>query len=501
MSIPLRTTDLIVVAVYLMGITWFGLQFRQKGERSIKSYFLADRNLPWWAISLSIVAAETSTLTIISVPGIAFAGDFGFLQLVLGYLLGRVAICILFLPRYFRGELLTAYQLIGERFGGRLHRLTAFLFLVMRAAAEGVRVFAVAIVVGVALGTGDIASITILSLLTLLYTFEGGMRAVIWTDVLQMFLYVVGTLVSLWTVCAHIPGGAHALIAEASAAGKLTVFHFALSLSQTYTFWAGIIGGCFLTMASHGTDQLMVQRLLAAKNLRESRLALLSSGVVVFVQFTLFLLIGAGLFVYYRHAGQAPNVPSADRIFPMFIVHQMPVGISGLMIAAILAAAMSNLSAALNSLASTSMVDIYLPRHPHLSEEKTMKLSRRMTIAWAAVLLLLAILSRGGGHVLEIGLSIASVLWGGMLGVFLLGTLTKRASETGTMVGLVAGCVLNLLLWRQSTEMHLSLTGHSFVFPKIAWTWYVTIGALTTCIVGYGISVTVYRNRGGVNCR
>ena len=497
MSIPLRTTDLIVVAVYLVGITWFGLQFRQKGEHSIKSYFLADRNLPWWAISLSIVAAETSTLTIISVPGIAFAGDFGFLQLVLGYLLGRVAICILFLPRYFRGELLTAYQLIGERFGGRLHRLTAFLFLVMRAAAEGVRVFAVAIVVGVALGTGDIASITILSLLTLLYTFEGGMRAVIWTDVLQMFLYVLGTLVSLWTVCAHIPGGAHTLIAEASAAGKLTVFHFALSLSQTYTFWAGIIGGCFLTMASHGTDQLMVQRLLAAKNLRESRLALLSSGIVVFVQFTLFLLIGAGLFVYYRHAGQAPSVPSADRIFPMFIVHQMPVGISGLMIAAILAAAMSNLSAALNSLASTSMVDFYLPSRPHLSEEKKMKLSRRMTIAWAVVLLLLAILSRGGGHVLEIGLSIASVLWGGMLGVFLLGTLTKRASETGTMVGLVVGCVLNLLLWRQSTELHLSLAGHSFVFPKIAWTWYVTIGALTTCIVGYGMSVTAYRNRGG----
>lgn len=489
MSISLRTIDLIVVIFYLLGITWFGLQFRQKGERSIKSYFLADRNLPWWAISLSIVAAETSTLTIISVPGIAFTSDFGFLQLVLGYLLGRVAICILFLPRYFRGELLTAYQLIGERFGRRLHRLTAFLFLIMRAAAEGVRVFAVAIVVGVALGTGDIVSITILSLLTLLYTFEGGMRAVIWTDVLQMFLYVLGTLVSLWTVCSHIPGGAHALIAEASVAGKLTILHFSLSLSETYTFWAGIIGGSFLTMASHGTDQLMVQRLLAAKNLRESRLALLSSGVVIFVQFTLFLLIGAGLFVYYRHSGQVPLVSSADRLFPMFIVHQMPAGISGLMIAAILAAAMSNLSAALNSLSSTSMVDFYLPSHPHLSDEKKMKLSRGMTLGWAAILLLLAILSRSGGHVLEIGLSIASVLWGGMLGVFLLGTLTKRAKEMGAMIGLILGCVLNLLLWRQSTSIHLSLAGHSFVFPKIAWTWYVAIGALVTFGVGYGTSL------------
>jgi SSS family solute:Na+ symporter len=489
MHIPLRTVDLVIVVLYLLGITWFGLRFRNKGERSIKSYFLADRNIPWWAISLSIVAAETSTLTIISVPGIAFTGDFGFLQLVMGYLLGRIVICILFLPRYFRGELMTAYQLIGQRFGSRLHRLTALLFLIMRAAAEGVRVFAVAIVVGVALGTGDVASIVILSLLTLLYTFEGGMKAVIWTDVLQMLLYVVGTLVSLWSVCAHIPGGAHTLIAVASSAGKLTVFHFSLSVSQTYTFWAGVIGGCFLTMASHGTDQLMVQRLLVAKNLRESRLALLSSGVVILVQFTLFLLIGAGLFVYYSRTGQMPHVPSADRIFPIFIVRQMPAGISGLMIAAILAAAMSNLSAALNSLASTSMVDFYLLRRPDVSEERKSKLSRLMTLAWAAVLLALAIVSRGSGHVLEIGLSIASVLWGGMLGVFLLGTLTKRANESGTMVGLLAGCVLNLLLWRQSAPLHMTLFGHSFLFPKIAWTWYVAIGALVTFGIGYLMSL------------
>lgn len=489
MPIPLRTVDLLLVILYLVGITWFGLRFRKSSERSIKSYFLADRNIPWWAIALSIVAAETSTLTIISVPGIAYTGDFGFLQLVLGYLLGRIVICILFLPRYFHGELLTAYQVIGERFGRRLHRLTAFLFLVMRAAAEGVRVFAVAIVVGVALGTGDIASIVILSLLTLLYTFEGGMRAVIWTDVLQMFLYVLGTLVSLWSLCAHIPGGAHALWSVASAADKLTVFHFAFSVTEAYTFWAGVIGGCFLTMASHGTDQLMVQRLLAAKNLRASRLALLSSGVVVLVQFTLFLLIGAGLFVYYRLTSQTPQVTSADRIFPMFIVHQMPVGISGLMIAAILAAAMSNLSAALNSLASTSMVDFYLVRKPGLSEAQKTKMSRMMTLGWAVVLLALAILSRSGGHVLEIGLSIASVLYGGMLGVFLLGTLTKRATENGAMMGLLTGCVLNALLWLQRAAIHLSLFGRSVAFAKIAWTWYVFIGSVVTFGVGCVLSL------------
>lgn len=484
----LRAIDLVLVAAYLAGITLFGLRFRKSGERSLRSYFLADRNLPWWAISLSIVAAETSTLTIISVPGLAFTGDFGFLQLAMGYLLGRMVICIIFLPRYFRGEMLTAYQLIGERFGRRLHRFTAMLFLAMRAAAEGVRVFAVAIVVGVAIGTGDFASIAILSALTLLYTFEGGMAAVIWTDVVQMFLYVLGSLVALWTVCHHIPGGWSGLIGSAAAARKLTMLHFSWSVAETYTFQAGVLGGCFLTMASHGTDQLMVQRLLAAKNLRESRIALLASGVVVFFQFTLFLLIGAGLWVFYRHPGRAPGV-AADRIFPAFIVEQMPTGVAGLMIAAILAAAMSNLSAALNSLASTSVVDFYLPRYPDISESVRIRLSRLMTVLWALVLFVLAMFSRGGGHVVEIGLSIASVLWGGMLGVFLLGTLTRRAGESGTIAGLAAGVLVDLLLWIQPHALSFSVAGHAMVLPKIAWTWWVLIGSLVTCAVGYTASL------------
>jgi SSS family transporter len=484
----LRPVDLLLVAVYLAAITLFGLRFRKSRGSSLRSYFLADRNVPWWAIALSIVAAETSTLTIISVPGLAFSGDFGFLQIGLGYLLGRIVICILFLPRYFRGELMTAYQLIGQRFGRRLHRFTAALFLVMRAAAEGVRVFAVAIVVGIAIGTGDLSSIGILSALTLLYTFEGGMTAVIWTDVVQMFLYVGGSLVALATVCHKIPGGWGTLMAGASAAHKLTMLHFSWSLAETYTFQAGVIGGCFLTMASHGTDQLMVQRLLAAKNLRESRVALLASGVVIFFQFALFLLIGAGLFVYYRQVGTTPGL-SPDRIFPAFIVEQMPAGIAGLMVAAILAAAMSNLSAALNSLASTSVVDFYLPRHPDLSAAMRTRLSRLMTVIWAAVLFALAMFSRGGGHVVEIGLSIASVLWGAMLGVFLLGTLSHRAGERGTLWGMAVGVVVNLLLWVQPGALQFSVAGRALVVPKIAWTWWVLIGSMVTCAVGYGVSI------------
>jgi SSS family solute:Na+ symporter len=482
---PVRLVDLLLVAVYLAATTIFGLRFSKASRRSLRSYFLADRDIPWWAIALSIVAAETSVLTIISVPGLAFTGDFGFLQIALGYLLGRILICIIFLPRYFRSDLLTAYQFIASRFGPRLQRSTALLFLFLRAGAEGVRVFAVAIVVGAALGTPDVVSIAILSALTLLYTFQGGMAAVIWTDVAQMALYAAGSVVALATICSRIPGGWPALLHGASAAHKLTFLHFSWSVSQSYTFQAGLIGGCFLTLASHGTDQLMVQRMLAARSLRDSQLSLLASGVIVFFQFALFLLIGAGLFVYY--AGHAP-MAAPDRIFPNFIVHEMPAGISGLMIAAILAAAMSNLSAALNSLAATSMIDLYLPGHPGLQESERMRLSRLVTIGWAVVLFFLALLSRRGGHVVEVGLSIASVLSGAMLGVFLLGALSRRATENGATIGMIAGVLINLLLWLQPHDLAVSCFGHSLTLQKVAWTWWVLIGSVVTFVVGYSSS-------------
>lgn len=482
----LTPVALVIVALYLIGITLFGLCFRSK-DRSLTSYFLAGRNIPWWAISLSIVAAETSTLTIISVPGIAYTGSWRFLQLVLGYLAGRIVVSILFLPRYFRGELLTAYQVIGERFGPRLHTLTSGLFLLLRAAAEGVRVFAVSIVVGIAIGTGSVLSIAIISALTLLYTFEGGMPAVIWTDVVQMLLYIAGTLLAVVVLGHRVPGGWHAIHASAAAAGKLSVFHFAASLTDTYTFWGAAIGGCFLTMASHGTDQLMVQRLLSARNLRDSRMALLSSGLVILLQFSLFLAIGTGLYYFYGggafHAGRPALQP--DHVFPRFIVEQMPPVAAGLIIAAILAAAMSNLSASINSLSSASMVDFYLRWRPGTSERSRMRISRVFTIGWAAVLFVLALLSRGGGHVVELGLSIASVAYGALLGVFLLGTLSRRANETGTMIGMVTGLAFNLLVWRQSGPIHFVFLGHGFVFPKIAWTWFVLFGSVGTFAVGW----------------
>lgn len=475
----LGAADLCLIALYLAAVTLFGLRFRNR-DRSLRSYFLADQRVPWWAIALSIVAAETSALTIISVPGLAYTGDWGFLQIVIGYLLGRVVVCILFLPRYFRGELLTAYQVIGQRFGPRLHTLTAFLFLFLRAVAEGVRVFAVSIIVGIAIGTEDLVSIAIICVLTLVYTLEGGMTAVIWTDVVQMILYLVGTVAGVMTLGRLVPGGWSTIHVAAAGAHKLTIFHFALSLSTTYTFWAGVIGGCFLTMASHGTDQLMVQRLLAAKNLYQSRLALLSSGVVILTQFALFLAIGTGLYVFYSKVavGGAPSMP--DRIFPTFIVRQMPRGVAGLLIAAILAAAMSNLSAAVNSLSSSSIVDLYLQWRPAATERHRAIGSRVMTVFWALVLFGLAWLSRGGGHVVEVGLSIASVAYGALLGVFLAGTLTRSVTETGAIVGMIGGFAINLFLWKQPGPIFITIANREIVWPKVAWTWFVLIGSLFT---------------------
>jgi SSS family transporter len=479
LHLRLSPLDLAIIAVYLAGITLFGLRFRKR-QRSMRDYFLADRNIPWWALALSIVAAETSTLTIIGVPGIAYDSNLTFLQLVMGYVVGRIIISFVLLPQYFRGDLYTAYQLIERRFGPRLRTVTAVLFLLTRAAAEGVRVYAVSIVVSIALGTGEITSIAIITLLTLIYTFEGGLAAVIWTDVVQTFIYVGGTLVGLVTILHLVPGGWNSVQEIASSLHKFQVFDTStvprfpwLDLSKPYTLWAGIIGGAFLTTASHGTDQLIVQRLLAARNQRQSALALLSSGVAILFQFGLFLFLGVMLFAYYQIPSS--NFVKADRIYPTFIVTHMPRGIAGLLIAAILAAAMSNLSAALNSLSSSSMMDLYFRFRPNLDESKRLQISRRATVGWAIVLFALAVIAlHWVGRVVEAGLQIASVAYGALLGVFLLGVLTKRASQNGAILGMICGFATELYLWRGT---------------HVPFTWWVPVGTVVTFVVGYAASL------------
>lgn len=469
----MRWLDLSIIAVYLLAITWFGARFR-KSQHSLNDYFLGGHSAPWWAIALSIVSAETSTLTVIGTPALSFTGNFGFLQLVLGYLLARVVISALFLPAYFRGEMFTAYELMRRRFGTRIRRLTAGTFLLLRALAEGVRVFAISIVVSIVLSTGEMASIAAIVGLTLLYTYEGGMNAVIWTDVVQMVLYVAGAIVSLIAILHQIPGGWSHVAALAQPFGKLQIFDFRFGplrqfFQRPYSFWAGVIGGCFLTTASHGTEQLMVQRLLAARDERSSRVALLGSWLAIFALFSLFLVIGVCLFAWYsdRHL-RAPEI--TDSIYPRFVWEQLPPGISGLVIAAILAAAMSNLSAALNSLASTTVMDFARPlSKSKVSDTAWLQRARQATVLWGAMLFGIALIARGWGSVLQAGLSIASILYGSLLGVFLLGLLTKRMGESAAMCGMAAGLVLMLYI-RFSTP--------------IAFTWYVPIGTSATIIVG-----------------
>lgn len=473
----MRYLDLAVILAYLAGITIFGAQFRRR-QKDLRDYFLGGRRAPWWAIALSIVSAETSTLTIIGTPALSFAGNLGFLQVVFGYLLARVVISVLLLPHYFRGEMYTAYELIERRFGAGMRKLTAGTFLLIRSLAEGVRVFAISIVISVVLGTGEVASILLIVCLTLFYTFEGGMTAVIWTDVVQMCLYVFGAALSFFVILEHIPGGWAQVAAVAGAAGKFQVFDFGAELSagffsRTYTFWAGLIGGCFLTTASHGTEQLMVQRLLAARSRTDSRAALLGSWVVIFVQFTLFLLIGILLFVFHTTGGgAAPRL--LDRIYPEFVWRYLPPGLAGLVVAAILAAAMANLSAALNSLASTTVMDFYRPLAAGLKRGASaasgyLGLARWATVFWGAVLVGIGMLARHWGSVLEAGLSIASVVYGALLGVFLLGVLTRTVGSRAAASGMLAGLAVMLYVR---------------FFTSIAWTWYVLIGTAATFFTG-----------------
>jgi len=483
--------DYLVLVAYLVGITIFGVLFR-KSQKTVKDYFVGAKNINWIVISLSIVATETSTLTLIGVPAIAYAhytypeqgGNYTYLQVVIGYIIARFVISFLFIPAYFRGDILTAYKLLENRFGVHTKNFAASMFLIMRALAEGVRIFAASIVLtavlnsslpGLSAQTLTLWSIVIVGALTLVYTFEGGIAAVIWTDLIQLIIYIGGSLVAAYMLLTLVPGGWGEIYSQGLAAGKFQVFSFKWSTNLPFTFWAGIFGGTFLTMASHGTDQLLVQRLFTCKNQRDSQKALILSGFVVFFQFALFLTIGVMLYAYYKFYPMTGTLTSNDEIFPKFIVERLPHGISGLVIAAIFAAAMSNLSGSLNSLASTTVLDFYKPLiNPNASDESLLNLSRWLTAVWGVILIGIAFFARNWGSVFTVGLTIASLVYGPMLGAFLLGVLTRRANQIGVIAGMLASIVVMLFVK---------------FFVDLAWTWFVLVGTLICLFVGYGLSI------------
>ena len=496
--------DLLVIVVYLAGTVAFGAWF-SRSQRDVKDYFVGGRRVPWWAIMGSIVATETSTVTFISVPGVAFTGNWTFLQLVMGYMVGRIVLSIIFVPAYFRGELLTVYQILGVRFGGGVKRLAAGLFLITRSLADGVRLFATGLVLAALLlampgvdaaarawvpgldptTTILVASVLVMGLTTIVYTYLGGMSAVIWTDVIQLVVYLVGAGLALTILLGLIPGGWSEVVRAGREAGKFTLFDFTLSITKSYTFWSGVIGGAFLTTATHGTDQLMVQRYLCASSPRQARVALLSSGAVVFAQFVLFLLIGSMLYVYY--AGHAPAEMAAftvggriqsDRIFPHFIVTHLPTGIVGLVIAAVFAAAMSTLASSLNSSAATSVADFYMPMR-QAGDEHYLRVSRWLTAFWGAVQITVAIAAiQISTRVVDEVLGIASFTNGLILGVFLLGTFAPRVGQRAALAGILCGTAVMLAV---------KLLGLA------SWQWYVLIGAVVTYAAGVAASRLIAR--------
>lgn len=474
--------DAVVLVAYLAGVTAFGLG-AGRAHRSIADYFVGARTTSWWIIGLSIVAAETSTLTLIGVPAIAFGrfahpedgGSLTYLQVALGYVVARVLLAWLFVPLFFEGQVLTAYDVLARRFGARVKHAVASLFLVMRPLAEGVRVFAASLVLSSVLSVALpglphlwLWSILGVGTLTLIYTFEGGLAAVIWTDVVQFAIYIAGSIAAVVELWHLTPGGWTTVIDAAGHAGKLQLLSFSFDPRLPYTFWAGLAGGTCLSMASHGADQLLVQRVLACRNVADGRRALVASGVIVFAEFALFLLVGLMLFAFYQHH-PVPPIATNDEIFPAFIVRELPHGVSGLVIAAIFAAAMSNLSASLNALASSTVVDFYRPATGATDDARLLRISRMATAAWGVVLIGLAMLARGWGPVFTTGLTIASIVYGPMLGAFVLGRFSRRATGRGVLTGVGASLAVMIAIR---------------LFTPLAWTWYVLVGAAICVTVG-----------------
>jgi SSS family transporter len=465
--------DLAVIVVYVVGCTSLGAWLGSRAQ-GLKGYFLGESNIPAWAVMVSIVATETSTATFLSVPGVAYQGDFGFLQLAIGYILGRVIVATVLLPSYFRGEIFTAYQVLEHRFGGATRTTASLLFLGTRTLADGLRLFLAAKVLEQITDWPIAGAILAVGLTTLVYTYLGGMKAVIWTDVIQFIIYIAGALVALSILIGMLPGGIEELLSEAAQAHKFHMFNFSPTLREPYTFWAGLFGGMILNTATHGADQMMVQRYLSARSRRQATAALVASGFIIFAQFALFLFIGVSLYVFYRDYAPSLSPGSAglgrDEVFAYFIVHYLPTGILGLVVAAIFSAAMGTLSGSLNASASTTVNDLYRPFAPAADERWLLRLSRVLTAVWGGLQMLVAFgATRLEDSVVTNALRIASFTTGLVLGLFLLGILTRRVGQTAAFVGLLAG------LAAVST---VAFTG------LMAWPWFALVGSFTVFAVG-----------------
>ena len=485
--------DVLIIGIYLLVTTGIG-SWIGRHQRDTTDYFLGGRRIPWLAVTFSIVATETSVLTFISIPAVSYLGNMTFLQITFGYITGRLLVALLLVPAYYKGELNTAYHFLGQRFGQRMRNTASITFMITRLLADGVRLFATAIPLAIIIkGSGLFQnlsnqqfywlSILIIGLLTMVYTYIGGIRSVIWMDVMQMVIYLGGAILAAVLILWRLPDGFHTVVQWAQKDHKLQWFRLGFHLpfrefiQQPYTFFTALIGGAVFSLASHGTDQLIVQRLLTCRTMRAGQKAITLSGIIVFLQFLLFLLLGVFLYAFYHGASvKELGLLRADGIFPKFIVEQMPSGISGLIVAALFAAAMSTLSSSLSSLSSASMLDIYIPlAGKNKTEKQLLRYSRVATLFWGIVLMAAAIAFIGlKGTVVEVALGIASYTYGGLLGTFLLGLFFPNVRQKDALLGFFAA-LLTMVIFIQSL--------------KIAWPLYTAVGSLAAIAVGWVSSV------------
>jgi SSS family solute:Na+ symporter len=492
----LNALDFLVIVAYLVGITMLGIWVGRR-QKDAKDYFVADREIPWWAVMFSIVASETSALTFISIPGLAYVGNLGFLEIAAGYLVGRIALAYTLLPRYYEGNLVTAYALLEHRFGIAARRFTSVVFMVTRGMADSVRVYAtavpIALIIGPLLPRAAVMPVAVLVLgtLTVIYTIRGGMRAVVWTEIVQASVYLLGGLSAIVLVGQLMPGGWRSIIAAAAPAGKFKIVSWTPILTQPHTMLAGVIGGAFLSMASHGADQLIVQRLLSARSLKAAQAAVIGSGVAVIIQFALFLTLGVGLWGLY--GGKVFPVP--DAIFPTFIVDQMPHGLVGLLLAAILAATMSTHSGAINSLAAAATHDIYLPLTGRAPDDpRTLRIGRFFALFWGIVLTGGALLfpQNPKTSVVVVALSIASFTYGGLLGGFFLAIFWRRARQRDAILGMSVGiAAMSVIVFAKQIGAAIPDWADTLApLATIAYPWFVLIGTAITLLVGMLSSLT-----------
>ncbi|EAT59543.1 sodium:solute symporter [Chlorobium ferrooxidans] len=464
----MQPIDLAIIVLFLAGNTLFGL-WHGKSNKSSKDYFLGNHNLPWIVSMLSIVASETSVLTFVSVPGLAYRGDWSFLQLAMGYIVGRVLVSFILLPMYFKHGVSSIYEIIGLRYGTGMQKVAAIVFLVTRTLGDAIRFLAAGVVVQVVTGWSLPLAVMIIGVVTLVYTLSGGIKAVVWLESFQFSLYLLGGILSIVFLLQSIDQGLPSIITSLLAAGKLNIINTDPHiLTNPLTFISAFIGGILLSLSSHGVDYMMVQRVLGCKDLRSARKAMIGSGFFVFFQFSVFLLAGSLISVFMHGAPM-----EKDREFAFFIVHHLPAGLKGLLIAGVLSAAMSTHSSAINSLASSTVNDI-------LGGKGSLGFSRVISLFWAVLLIVIALLfDTGSNAIVMVGLEIASFTYGGLLGLFLLSKNKRNFHAASLGAGLIASMGIVFVL----------------KFMGLAWTWYISVSVLVNLLVTVGVDMIFFSKK------